>query len=184
MEYIKDYLSRFARSESDAWRRWNFLARTELILSLAALVVGAASSVYLAVLLLGEHEACYGMSSAKLQCEPITVVAAERFVVVLGYILLPLVIALLATRWQLHTPDPAARSVAYWTLFTCALLVFGGVVPALSGPGFFLLPTAILTAASAIVGFIVWWQARKEGSAYALLETPVAQQPEQGNLTD
>ena len=179
-----DYLSRFARSELDSWRRWRYLARTELILALAALVVGVASSIYLAILLLGEHEACYGMSSAKLQCEPIGVVAAERFVVVLGYFLLPLIIALLATRWQLHTPDPAARSVAYWTLFSCALLVFGGVVPALSGPGFFLLPTALLTAASAIVGAIVWWQARKEGSAYALLETAGAHRPEQGSETD
>ncbi|MEO7002785.1 MAG: hypothetical protein ABI068_13295 [Ktedonobacterales bacterium] len=180
-----EYLSRFVRAELSHWKQWDRLARAELLLALAGLVAGLAAFAYLAINLLIENEACYGMSAQKLQCQSVDALAAGRFVLVLSNILLPLFCGLLAVRWQLRTPDPSARSVAYWTMFTCVLLVvFGGVLPAVTGSGFFLLPMAVLMASSAAIGFIVWWRARTAAPAYQMLATPGAQGPKQAPMTD
>lgn len=171
MDYIKDYLSRLAHSERDAWKRWDSLARAELVLALVGVLVGVATFAWLAITALAENEVCYGMSATKVQCQPVDALAAGRFVLVLSNILIPLLVALLAVRWQLHTTDPSARGVAYWTMFTCVLFVVcGAVLPAMTGAGFFLLPMAILMAAAATLGFVVWWQARKDPSQQAALE--------------
>ncbi len=132
------------------------VARYEVILAVLGLVVATAAMVYLAINALVNHESCYGVTSAHIECLPLDQAAGARVVVVLGY-LAPLYLgAALAMRWQTRADEPTARNTAFGAMVTCMVLLLSLVVSAIGGSGFFLLPSALLMTAAAILGVIVW----------------------------
>ena len=137
------------------------IARTEIILALAACVLSLVASGYLLISLFGAHEICYGVSNQALLCKPVAPSSLEfaqqsaRVVFVLSTVIVLFLAAALGAWWQHHTKEPSNRSVACGLLVTCAFLIIAITVPAISGAGFYLAPATILMAVAAVLGLVV-----------------------------
>ncbi len=140
------------------------IARYEVILALVGLALGGVAMVYLAINALVNHEACYGVTAAHIECLPVDQAAAARVVVVLMYLIPLYVGAALAMRWQTRAEEASARNTAFGLMATCVVSLLALVLSAVGGSGFFLLPSAIVMAAAAILGGVLWWRGAR--SAY------------------
>lgn len=142
----------------------NRTARIEIGTVLAAFVLAIAAGLYLVITTFLANETCYGISNAKIVCHPLTgadiAPTGARMVVVLGTVWSLFAGSLLAAWWQGRTREPGARSVAYLVLVTCAVTVVSITIPAISGVGFFFVPSTLVLAAAAIVGLVAWWRSQ------------------------
>lgn len=130
------------------------IAQIERILTYLTIALAIGAAIYLAVTLFSDHEVCYGMQSTKLLCQPVDAVATERAALVMMYPAVLFFGGCAAGIWQTRAVEPSARSTAYGLLVTCALMLLGIILPAVTTSGFFFLPgTAALTAV-AIVGTV------------------------------
>lgn len=134
------------------------VGRAEIILGIGALVLSVISSMYLIVTLFGAHEICYGVSNVKPLCTPLAPNSVEfaqqsaRMAFVLSTVLALYLGATLGAWWQQHTS--VNQSTAFGVLATCTALIIGVTWPALTGPGFFLAPSAALMLIAMILGAI------------------------------
>ena len=117
-----------------------YYGRIELYAALAALGLAVIAGVYLTFTTMVEKEACYGISGAKVVCQPLTGAnAVEQSAACLSSspssspCTPP---ARPPPRRQAAPQAPDARLTAYMILLTCALTVFGITFPAISGVGF------------------------------------------------
>lgn len=152
-------------SETTQPSRVRRVSHAERILAYVAVGLAALTSAYLLFMLLSEHETCYGMQADKLLCQPVDAVAAARGAVVLLFPGVLFVGATIGAVWQTRARTPENRNAAFGLLVTCAVLLLGIVVPALSGAGFFLLPATLLVVAVAILGVITFVQDWRSGAA-------------------
>jgi len=163
------------------------LARYEVILALVGLALAAVAMVYLAINALVNHEACYGVTAAHMECLPVDQAAGARVVVVLTY-LVPLYIgAALAMRWQTRAEEPTARNTAFGAMATCVASLLALVVSAVGGAGFFLLPSAVVMTAAGVLGTIIWARGMRgtfTREAMATLFRREAATPEEQNDTE
>ncbi|HEX9038368.1 MAG TPA: hypothetical protein VF808_15405 [Ktedonobacterales bacterium] len=134
------------------------LARAERVVTIIAVGLAAIAAVYLLVTLLSEHEVCYGMTASHLLCQQVDVTAAERAALVLMYPGVLFVGAAAGAFWHTRAVEPGARSTAFGLLASCAVVLVGIVVPAVSGAGFFLLPATIAMSVAAILGAVKFGQ--------------------------
>ncbi len=132
------------------------VTRAEIILAYLSLALAAVAMVYLIISGLIEHEACYGVSAAHIQCQAIDPNAAARILVVLTYLAPLYAGAVLAMRWQTRAQDSFARNTAFGLMATCVILLLSLISAAMAGPGFFLLPSAVVLFVAAILGTWVW----------------------------
>lgn len=150
-------------SETSQSLRMRRVSDAERILAYVAVVVAAISAAYLLFMLLSEHETCYGMQADKLLCQPVDAIAAARGALVLLFPGVLYVGATVGAVWQTRATVAENRNAAFGLLVTCALLLLGIVVPALSGAGFFLVPATLLVVVVAILGTVKFtqdWRAR------------------------
>ncbi len=136
----------------------NRIARIEVIAALASLGLAIAVSLYLVVSVLVAHEACYGMRASHLQCEAVSPGAAARLVVVLPTVLVLYAAGAAGAWWHVHAREDSARSTAFGLIWGISLILLGMVVPALSGPGFYLAPSTVLMLAAAIAATVTFIQ--------------------------
>lgn len=136
----------------------NRYLRIELGTTIAALVLAIGAGIYLAYTTFTESEVCYGISNRKIICqhlEPGSLEAAQaggRLFVVLSIVLSLYAASVLSAWWQGRAQDPSARTTAYLVLVTCATTVVGITLPAISGTGFFFLPSMLVLVVATIVG--------------------------------
>ena len=144
-------------------------ARIEIGTVLAAFVLAIAAGLYLVITTFLANETCYGISNAKIVCHQLTAAdiapTGARMIVVLGTVWALFAGSLLAAWWQGRAREPGARSVAYLVLVTCAVTIVSITIPAISGVGFFFVPSTLVLAAAAIVGLVAWWRAQPAGPA-------------------
>lgn len=144
----------------------NRYLRIEIGASIAALALAMGAGIYLAYTTLTESEVCYGISNRKIICQHLTPGSLEaaqaggRLFVVLSIVLSLYAASVLSVWWQRRAQDPSARTTAYLVLVTCTVTVIGMTLPAISGTGFFFLPSMIVLIASAIIGFFAWLNQR------------------------
>lgn len=138
----------------------NRLARTETWLALAALVLAVLASLYLVISLFGANEVCYGISSRSVLCTPLKPGSAE-YAQVGGRLLFVLVVVLvlfaggaLGAWGHERAKEPSARSASLGLLCACAFFILGLTIPAISGAGFFLIPSTTLVSIAAILGLV------------------------------
>ena len=152
-------------SETSQSLRMRRVSDAERILAYVAVVVAAISAAYLLFMLLSEHETCYGMQADKLLCQPVDAIAAARGALVLLFPGVLYIGATVGAVWQTRATASENRNAAFGLLVTCALLLLGIVVPALSGAGFFLLPATALVVVVAILGTVKFAQDWRAGAA-------------------
>lgn len=144
------------------------IARIEVGAVLAAFVLAIAAGLYLVITTFLANETCYGISNAKIVCHPLTgtdlAQTGARMVVVLGTVWALFVGSLAAAWWQSRARESSARSTAYLVLVTCAVTVISITIPAISGVGFFFVPSTIVLAAATIVGLFAWWRTQPASS--------------------
>jgi hypothetical protein len=128
------------------------LAQIELGAALAAAALALVASLYFLVALLGERRVCYGMRADKLLCQAVTFATAERFALVVVTVLAFFAGGAAGAWFHQRAKDAAGRGVALGILCTCAVFAVCMVVPALNGPGLFLLPSTLLLAVAAAIG--------------------------------
>ena len=134
--------------------------RIERFAALAALALAIVAGFYIAITTFAEHEACYGMSAGRLQCQvyapdsPDFAMIAARAFIVLSAVLFLFAAGAAAAWWQARTTEPTARSTAYGVVVTCTLLALGITLPAIQGAGFFFLPSTVLLLVAAVAGLI------------------------------
>lgn len=137
-------------------------ARIELGAVIAAFVLAIAAGLYLVITTFLANETCYGMSNTKIVCHPLTgaevTQTGERMVVVLGTVWALYAGSLAAAWWQSRAREPGARSTAYLALVTCAVTVVSITIPAISGVGFFFVPSTVVLAVATLVGLFAWWK--------------------------
>jgi len=141
-------------------------SRIELGTALSAAALAAVAGLYLVITTIVQHETCYGISNARIVCHPLegqdAAQAAARIAVTLSIVLVLYAGGALAARWQIRTRQKDARLTAYMALVTCALTVLGLTLPAISGVGFFFLPSTLLLLAAAGVGLFTLLQANRD----------------------
>jgi hypothetical protein len=143
----------------------NRYLRFELYTALAAFILALVAGLYLAISTFAQHEACYGMVAGKLTCQqlvPGTVAyaqAAGRAALVLTTVLALYGIGALGAWWQSRTKENGARTTAYMLVVCCGLTDIAITLPAIGGVGFYLVPSAVLVTACAILGLIALLQA-------------------------
>ncbi len=138
----------------------NRLARAETWLGLAALVLAVLVSLYLVISLFGANEVCYGISSRSVLCSPLKP-GTEEFAQAAGRLVFVLVTVLVLYAggalgaWGHHrAKEPSARSASLGLLCACAFFILGLTIPAISGAGFFLIPSTALISLSAVLGLV------------------------------
>ncbi len=134
------------------------LVRAERIVTVIAIVLGAAAAIYLLVSLLTTHEVCYGMRADHLLCQPMDALAMERAFLTLLYPAVLFVAAAAGAFWQTRATDSGARSTAYGLLVTSVVVLIGIIVPALASAGLFLAPATIAITVAAVLGTIKFFQ--------------------------
>ena len=143
----------------------NRFARIELYSAIASVALAALAGLYLIIITYAANETCYGISGAKIQCHPLTgdnaAQTSFRLVVVLSMVLVLYVFGALAARWQGRTRQSDARVTAYMALLTCSLTTLFITFPAISGVGFFFIPSTLLALVAAGVGLVALLQAPK-----------------------
>ncbi|HEV8193016.1 MAG TPA: hypothetical protein VGP82_16250, partial [Ktedonobacterales bacterium] len=124
----------------------NRLARAETWLALAALALAVLISLYLVISMFGANEVCYGISSRSVLCTPLKPGTVE-YTQVTGRLLFVLVTVLvlyaggaLGAWGHARAKEPSARSASLGLLCACAFFLLGLTIPAIAGPGFFLIP--------------------------------------------
>lgn len=132
------------------------VARSEVILAYLSLALAVVAMAYLIISALVEHEACYGVTAAHIQCQSVDPNAAARIMVVLAYLAPLYAGAVLAMRWQTRAQDSFARNTALGLMATCVVLLLSIISGAMSGAGFFLLPSAVVLFVAGILGVWVW----------------------------
>lgn len=136
------------------------IARIEIGAVIASLVLAVAAGLYLVITTFAANETCYGISNAKIVCHPLSAVDAAqtgaRIVFVLGTVWALFAASLAAAWWQSRAREPGARSTAYLVLVTCAVTVVSITIPAISGVGFFFVPSTVVLAAAAVIGLFAW----------------------------
>lgn len=130
--------------------------RIELIAASAALALALVAGLYLIITAFVQHESCYGIQYPKIQCQPVTgqnlAQTAARVAVALSVVLVLYAGGALAAWAQRRAEKPDSRLTAYMALVTCALTALGVTLPAVSGVGYFFLPSTILILAAAVAG--------------------------------
>jgi hypothetical protein len=146
-------------------------ARIEIGTVLAAFVLAIAAGLYLVITTFVANETCYGISNAKIVCHPLTGVdlaqTGARMVIVLSTVWALFLGSLGAAWWQSRASEPGARSTAYLVLVTCAVTVVSITIPAISGVGFFFVPSTLVLSAAAIIGLVAWWRGQSASPAKA-----------------
>lgn len=138
----------------------NRYARFELGTTIAALALAIATGIYLAYTTFSQNEVCYGISNRKIVCQHLTpgsldaAQAGGRLFVVLSMVLSLYAGSVLCAWWQGRTQEPSAQTTAYCALLTCAVTVVAVTLPAVSGPGFFFLPSMAVLVIAAIIGLV------------------------------
>jgi uncharacterized membrane protein len=149
----------------------NRYARIELITAIVSLALAIGAGIYLAYMTFSQNEACYGISNQKIVCQHLTpgsldaAQAGGRLFVVLSIVLALYAGGVLGAWWQAHTHDPSARSTAYLVLVTCAATVIGVTLPAVTGTGFFFLPSMAVLVIATLIGLVAWLNQRAAQSA-------------------
>lgn len=140
----------------------NRTARIEIGTVIAAFALAIAAGLYLVITTFLANETCYGISNAKIVCHPLTgpdlAQTGARMVVVLSIVWALFAGSLAAAWWQGRARESGARSTAYLTLVTCAVTVLGITLPAISGVGFFFIPSTLGLIAATCVGLVAWWR--------------------------
>lgn len=132
----------------------------EFLTAAAAVALSLIAGVYLAVMTYGQGEACYGMVSGKLLCKKLTpgsadlAQAAARTALVLSIVIVLYAVGAAAAWWQNRTAAADARSTAYMILVTSAVTILAVTLPAIGGPGFYFLPSTVLTGVAAVFGLV------------------------------
>lgn len=143
----------------------------EFLTAAVALALALIVGVYLAVMTYGQGEACYGMVSGKVLCKKLApgsqdlVQAAGRTALVLSVVIVLYGIVVAAAWWQNRTVAADARSTAYMILVTCAVTLLAITLPALGGPGFYFVPSTLLTLVAAVAGLFQLLRARQAPAA-------------------
>jgi hypothetical protein len=132
--------------------RLSRIARLEIGLALAALAVALVTSVALTVSVLVQRQACYGTRLFKNPCFPVTPDVTLRLALVLLVVLALYAGALLAAWGQHRAQESSARTTAFMGMVTCVILLLAMTLSAVSGPGFYLLPSLVLLLAAVAVG--------------------------------
>lgn len=138
----------------------NRYARFELGTAIAALALAIGTGIYLAYTTFSESEVCYGISNRKIVCQHLTpgsldaAQAGGRLFVVLSMVLALYAACVLCAWWQGRTREPSAQTTAYCALLTCAVTVVAVTLPAVSGPGFFFLPSMGVLVIAALLGLV------------------------------
>ena len=139
----------------------------ELLTAAAALGLALIASVYLAVMTYGQGEACYGMVAGKVLCKKLApgsqdlAQAAARTALVLSIVIVLYAVGMAAAWWQNRTAASDARTTAYMIVVTSAITLLAITLPALGGPGFYFLPSTLLTVVAAVVGLLHLLRARQ-----------------------
>lgn len=139
----------------------------EFLTAAAALGLALIAGVYLAVMTYGQGEACYGMVAGKVLCKKLApgsqdlAQAAARTALVLSIVIVLYAVGMAAAWWQNRTAAPDARTTAYMIVVTSAITLLAITLPALGGPGFYFLPSTLLTAVAAVVGLFHLLRARQ-----------------------
>lgn len=160
----------------------NRYLRIEIGTAIAALVLAMGAGIYLAYTTFTENEVCYGISNRKIICQHLTPGSLEaaqaggRLFVVLSIVLSLYAASVLGAWWQGRAQDPSARTTAYLVLVTCTATVIGMTLPAISGTGFFFLPSMLVLVVSAIVGLFARLKQRAPASL-ASLASPASPAP-------
>jgi hypothetical protein len=128
------------------------LARIEIGLAAAAAGLALVASIYFIVALLGQRQVCYGMRADKLLCQSVSFQTAERLALVVVTVLAFFIGGAVGAWFHQRAKENSARGVSLGLLVTCAIFVFCMTIPALSGPGLFLLPSMLLLLTSAAIG--------------------------------
>lgn len=133
-----------------------YLPRIEVVLALAALALALAVGLGLGVLTLVQHETCYGISADNIVCHPITAGnvggTLVRLALALSIVLLIYAAGALCAWAQGRAVKPDSRLTAYMAMTTCALTNLGLTLPAVSGVGFFFLPSTLLLLVATVAG--------------------------------
>lgn len=148
----------------------NRLARTETWLAVAALALAVVASLYLVISMFGANEICYGISSRSVLCTPLTP-GTDEYAQVTGRLLFVLVTVILLYAGSAlgalgheRAKEPSARSASLGLLCTCAFFILGLTIPAVSGAGFFLIPSTTLVSVASIIGlFRLLQETRAQG---------------------
>lgn len=145
-----------------------YYGRIELYAALAALGLAVIAGIYLAFTTIVEKEACYGISGAKVVCQPLTgenaVETVGRLLLILSIVFAMYAASAAAAWWQGRARGSDARVTAYMVLLTCALTVFGITFPAVSGVGFFFIPSMVVLLAAAGIGLAALLRANRSSS--------------------
>jgi hypothetical protein len=128
------------------------LGQVQVGLAVAAVVAALVSSIYLAVSTLSAGQACYGVKTGKNPCSALDAGVVVRLVVVLGIVLALYIGAALLTYALQRASDSFARNTALMFLLMLTALILLMTLAALSGPGFYLLPSLVLLLAAVLVG--------------------------------
>lgn len=134
-------------------QRMSRLGQIQVGLAVAAVVAALASSIYLASSTLMERQACYGVKPSKNNpCTTIDAGVVMRLIVVLGIVLALYIGAALLVYALQRATDSFARTTALMFLLMLTALILLMTLSALSGPGFYLLPSLVLLVAAVLVG--------------------------------
>lgn len=135
-----------------SFREMSRLGQIQIGLALAAVAAALLSSIYLAVSVVVQRQACYGVKTGKNPCARFDAGVVVNLVVVLGIVLALYAGAALLALAQQRAADPSARTNALMFLVLLTLLIMGMTLSALAGPGFYLLPALVLLVAAVLVG--------------------------------
>ncbi|HKV84937.1 MAG TPA: hypothetical protein VJN88_10300 [Ktedonobacterales bacterium] len=139
-------------------KRFERFGLIEFLTTVVALALSLVAAIYLAVMTYGQSEACYGMVSGKLLCKKLApgsqdlAQAAARTSLVLSIVIVLYAVGVAAAWWQNRATAPDARTTAYMIVVTSAVTVFAITLPAVGGPGFYFIPSTLLTMGAAVVG--------------------------------
>ena len=164
----------------------NRLARAETWLALAALALAVLACLYLMISLFGANEVCYGISSRSVLCTPLKpgtddfTQAAGRLLFVLVTVLVLYAGAALGAWGHERAKESSTRSAALGLLCTCTFFILGFTIPAVSGPGFFLVPSTALVSVASVIGLYRLFQEWRDQDRQAKLAKE-AEQPTSGD---
>jgi prepilin signal peptidase PulO-like enzyme (type II secretory pathway) len=150
----------------------NRLARLQIGLAAAALLLTALVGLFFIVQVLVENEACYGVSAFKNPCEPASPSSIGRLLLVIAVVLALFAVGWLAARGQQRAQEPSARTAALMLLVTCTVILLGVTLSSLGGAGLYFLPGALLLLAAAITGVVLQLRDASSDAASSAEETP------------
>lgn len=136
----------------------NRLARAETWLALVALALAVLACLYLMISFFGSNEVCYGISSRSVLCTQLKpgtdeyTQTAGRLLFVLVTVLVLYAGAALGAWGHERAKEPSAHSASLGLLCACTFFILGLTIPAVSGPGFFLVPSTALVSVASIIG--------------------------------